>query len=146
MALRVRLDTAYFTKNWKHYSKIIFKCVNNTVWPFFFFFNKVVVGSVNSTWTVHKQCVNSDEQCFLCSKSRKQVNQKKKEKNAIAKCRIQTLTKLKNSLFYYSAYFYYYSWVLLYFLILFIGLTVLFQLIFTFIYSTFSKKLLISTK
>ena len=80
LALRVRLDTAYFTKNWKHYSKIIFKCVNNTVWPFFFFFNKVVVGSVNSTWTVHKQCVNSDEQCYLSPKSKKQVNQKKKKK------------------------------------------------------------------
>ena len=28
---RVYLDTAYFVKNWKYYSKIIFKCVNNVV-------------------------------------------------------------------------------------------------------------------
>ena len=32
-ALRVRLDRTYFVKieNWKHYSKIIFKCVNSIV-------------------------------------------------------------------------------------------------------------------
>ena len=44
------------------------------------------------------------------------------------------------NLFYYSTYFWYYSWVLLHFLILFMDLTILFLLIFTFIYSTFSKK------
>ena len=43
------------------------------------------------------------------------------------------------SLFYYSAYFYYYSWVLLHFLVLFMDPTILFQLTFTFIYSTFAK-------
>ena len=42
--------------------------------------------------------------------------------------------------------FCYYLWALQYFLILFMGLTVLFQLTFTFIYSTFSKKLSVSTK
>ena len=50
MVLWVRLDTAYFAKNWKHYSKVIFKCVNSAVGPilkFFFFLNKVV-DSVNS--------------------------------------------------------------------------------------------------
>ena len=31
-------------------------------------------------------------------------------------------------LFYYSAYFYYYLWVLMHFLVLFIGLTILFHL------------------
>ena len=50
------------------------------------------------------------------------------------------------NLFYYSAYFYYYLRVLLHFLVLFIGPTVLFQLTFTFIYSTFSKKISVSTK
>ena len=50
------------------------------------------------------------------------------------------------NLFYYSANFYYYLWVLLHFLILFMGLTVLFQLIFTFIYSTFNKKFSVSIK
>ena len=44
------------------------------------------------------------------------------------------------NLFYYSAYFSYYSWVSLHFLVLFMSLIVLFQLIFTFIYSTFNKK------
>ena len=50
------------------------------------------------------------------------------------------------NLFYYSAYFYYYLWVLLHFLILFMGLTILFQLTFTFIYNTFNKKFSVSTK
>ena len=44
------------------------------------------------------------------------------------------------SVFYYLAYFCYYLWTLLHFLELFMSLTVLFQLTFTFIYSTFSKK------
>ena len=43
------------------------------------------------------------------------------------------------SLFYYSAYFCYYLWVTLHSLELFMALTILFQLTFTFIYSTFSK-------
>ena len=38
------------------------------------------------------------------------------------------------------AYFCYYSWVPLYFFVLFMDPTILFQLTFTFIYSTFSKK------
>ena len=50
------------------------------------------------------------------------------------------------NLFYYSAYFYYHLWASLHFFILFIGPTVLFQLIFTFIYSTFSKKFSVSIK
>ena len=44
------------------------------------------------------------------------------------------------NLFYYLAYFCYYLWVSLHFLVLFIDSIVLFQLTFTFIYSTFSKK------
>ena len=43
-------------------------------------------------------------------------------------------------LFYYLIYFSYYSWVSLHFLVLFMGPTILFQLTFTFIYSTLSKK------
>ena len=50
------------------------------------------------------------------------------------------------NLFYYSAYFYYYLWVLMHFLVLFIDLTILFHLIFTFIYNTFKKKFLVSVK
>ena len=44
---RVRLDTTYFAKNWKHCSKIIFKYVNSVMRP------------VNSAWTVNEQCINS---------------------------------------------------------------------------------------
>ena len=50
------------------------------------------------------------------------------------------------NLFYYLAYFWYYSWVLLYFLVLFTGSIILFQLTFTFIYSTFNKKFSVSAK
>ena len=50
------------------------------------------------------------------------------------------------NLFYYLAYFAYYSWVSLNFLVLFIDLTVLFQLIFTFIYNTFFKEFSILAK
>ena len=47
------------------------------------------------------------------------------------------------NLFYYPAYFLYYSWVPLYFLVLFINSTLLYRLIFTFIYNIFNKKFLI---
>ena len=50
------------------------------------------------------------------------------------------------SLFYYLAYFYYYSWALLHFLILFMSSTVLFQLTFTSIYSTFNKNFSVLAK
>ena len=33
--LSIRLDIAYFAKNWKHYNKIIFKYVNSIVRPIF---------------------------------------------------------------------------------------------------------------
>ena len=33
--LRVRLNTTYFAENWKHCSKIIFKCVNIAMRPIF---------------------------------------------------------------------------------------------------------------
>ena len=36
--------------NWKHYSKIIFKCMNSTMGPLLIFFN---------VWTVYTQYVNS---------------------------------------------------------------------------------------
>ena len=44
------------------------------------------------------------------------------------------------NLFYYSAYFCYYLWVSLHFLVLFMSFIIPFQLIFTFIYRTFSQK------
>ena len=63
-SLRVRLDWTYCywnwklkTENWKHYSKIIFKCVKNTVGPIFNIFNAwtVLLQYMNSTATVHEQ-------------------------------------------------------------------------------------------
>jgi len=47
-------------------------------------------------------------------------------------------------LFYYLVYFCYCLWVSLHFSVLFMGLTVQFQLTFTFIYNIFSKKFLVS--
>ena len=50
------------------------------------------------------------------------------------------------NLFHYSDYFCYYLLVSLRFLVLFMSLIVLFQLIFTFIYSPFNQKFSISAK
>ena len=50
------------------------------------------------------------------------------------------------NLYYYLAYFCCYSYVSLYFFVLFMSLTILFQLTFTFIYSTFCKKFSVLTK
>ena len=62
------------TENWKHCSKIIFKCINS------------VLGPVNSTWAVHKQYMNNvfgplhgKIMWFYCSR-------KKKKKRENAKC------------------------------------------------------------
>ena len=64
----------------------------------------------------------------------------------LLRLRLHLETDYKASLFYYLVYFCYYSWVSLHFLVLFISLNVLFQLTFTFIYSTFSKKFSVSVK
>ena len=60
--IRVRLNWIYCcwnwklkTENWKLYSKIIFKCVNSTVWPIFNFFLYV-----NSAVNSNEQCMNSN--------------------------------------------------------------------------------------
>ena len=50
------------------------------------------------------------------------------------------------NLFYYLAYFWYNPWDPLHFLVLFTSPIVLFQLIFTFIYSIFNKKFSVSVK
>ena len=78
------------------------------------------------------------------------LNKKRKKKKGKRKCTTAScnpnayfsvfLAKIIfANLFYYLAHFFYYSWLSLHFLLLFINLTVLFQLIFTFIYNTFSK-------
>ena len=122
------MDTTYFAKNWKYCSKIIFKCVNSVVWPIFneSFGEKEVYGS-------HKQCptpTGKDRNMFL---KKKKPKMRRWNADSVSK---RILSLFFANLFYYSAYFYYYSWVSLYFLVIFMGPTILFQLIFTFIYST----------
>ena len=72
----VRLDITYFIelkiKNWKHYSKIIFKCVNSTV------------RSIFNEKVVEKWCLWVREQCtstlFTIEKSTKLALKKKMQK------------------------------------------------------------------
>ena len=87
--IRVRLDTTYFCWNWKHCSKIIFKCENSTVRPIF---NENVVKkwSLWDLWTMH-ECTIHKRKVKCCGLKKK----KKKKKNLIlkrrhAKRRIQT--------------------------------------------------------
>ena len=68
----VRLDWTYFCWNWKHCSKIIFKCVNNAVWPIF---NEKIAEKWN-LW-IRKQCTNT---LFIVEKSTSAAEQKKKKK------------------------------------------------------------------
>ena len=71
-SLRVCLDRTYFaeTENWKHYSKIIFKCVNSVVGPIF---NEKIV----KKWYlwVREQCMNA---LFTVEKSTFKAESKKK--------------------------------------------------------------------
>ena len=122
------LDTTYFAKNWKYCSKIIFKCVNSVVWPIFneSFGEKEIYGS-------HKQCptpTGKDRNMFL---KKKKPKMRLWNADSVSK---RILSLFFASLFYYSTYFCYYSWASLYFLVLFMSPTILFQLIFIFIYST----------
>ena len=63
------------TENWKHCSKIIFKCINS------------VLGPVNSTWAVHKQYMNNvfgplhgKIMWFYCSRKKKKKKKAWKRK------------------------------------------------------------------
>ena len=67
--LRVCLDTAYFAKNQKHCSKIIFKCVNS------------VVGSIfNESFGKKKVCGSCEQYTRPTGKDRNMLLQKKKKK------------------------------------------------------------------
>ena len=75
--IRVCLDKTYFvkTENWKHCSKIIFKCVNSTVRPIY---NEKVDKKLSlwDPWTIHlctvyKRLVNS---CGWRKKKKKREN------------------------------------------------------------------------
>ena len=88
VALGVRLDTAYFAENWKHYNKIIFKCINSVIGPIFnFFLNKVLVGPVNST-----QDLLNSALCLL-----KRIHQKKYRGNA--KCETRRRNQLNPNIY-----------------------------------------------
>ena len=73
-----------------------------------------------------------------------QLTQSKCTLNKLFKCPFDMINFA--NLFYYSAYFCYYSWVSLHFLVLFIGSSILLQLTFIFMYSTFNEKLSVSAK
>ena len=70
-------------ENWKHFSKIIFKCVNSAVGPIFniFFLNKVVVGLVNSALCLlhsESMCMNNAVIVHTRLKKKKKGNMKLK--------------------------------------------------------------------
>ena len=71
------LDRTYFaeTKNWKYYSKIIFKCVNSAVGPIF---NEKVVEKWN-LW-IYEQCTDT---LFTVEKSTSAATKKKNGWNAL---------------------------------------------------------------
>ena len=70
---RVRLDKTYFaeTENWKHYSKMIFKCVNSAMRPIF---NEKVkfVGPVNSA---RMHCSREKSPMLRLEKKKKKKNE-----------------------------------------------------------------------
>ena len=88
----VSLDTAYFVENWKYYSKIIFKCMNNAV------------GLIFNESFVKKKVCDSQEQCMESLESTKRASQwrkkkKKKRWNADALCFNCTQTNTENPVF-----------------------------------------------
>ena len=95
------------TENWKHYSKIIFKCVNSTigssfkVFFFFFFLNKVLTDPMNSTHDPlekHNFALSSYTiamgPTFENMKRSSQKKKKKKKKKVKLRCKcFSTLSK-----------------------------------------------------
>ena len=82
--LRVCLDWVYFCWNWKHYSKIIFKCVNSVVGPIF---NKKVAEKCN-LWDC-EQCTDAMftvDKVIYCRLNKKKKKKKKKKKEKKTQC------------------------------------------------------------
>ena len=75
MSIRVYLDTSYFAENWKHCSKIIFKCINSTVRPIFneSFAEKRGHGS-------REQCTKPTENALALLKRASQKKKKRRHK------------------------------------------------------------------
>ena len=70
------------TENWKHCSKIIFKCVNSATGPIFnifFFQNNVVVGPVNSALCL----LYSESMCMSSAVTIHTLWKKKKKKGNV---------------------------------------------------------------
>ena len=78
------MDRIYFaeTENWKHCNKIIFKCLNGTVWPIF---NEKVTEKwclwICEQWT---NAVEKSTKPALEEKKRRKKKKEKVEKNAKA--------------------------------------------------------------
>ena len=77
------------TENWKHCSKIIFKCVNSIVGPIFniFLIHEQCINSAKQYMNSAKQCVNSEPMWGYCSRA---VKKKKKAENVDAAKRQET--------------------------------------------------------
>ena len=73
------------TEKRKHYSEIIFKCVNSSLGPIFniyFFLKKVLVGPVNSALCLlhsESMCMNSAVTIHLRWKKKKEKKRRKRE-------------------------------------------------------------------
>ena len=85
---RIRLDTTYFVENWKHYNKINFKWINNTVEPIF---NEKVVEKWNLwvSWIVHSTHLYCWNVHYILKKSqqlRLKKKRKKKKENTKHEC------------------------------------------------------------
>ena len=78
----MRLDTTYFAENWKHCSKIIFKCVKN-YFSLFFFTVHMPWYTVHVPWIVHQALV-------LKKKKKKNKFKMRKENKCGRECAIQT--------------------------------------------------------
>ena len=111
--LRLCLDITYFAKNWKHYSKIIFKCVNSVMWPIFkeIFGEKEVYGS-------RKQCprpTGKDRNMFLKKKKTQNVDVEMQTQYPNGYLAYFTIQLIFATIHEPHCIFWYYSWVLLYY-------------------------------
>ena len=75
--LRVRLDTVYFTENWKHGNKIIFKCVNSVWGPFLMkvlLKKRFVLESTETRFSMEKKAWNADALHFSWTQTSTKYN------------------------------------------------------------------------
>ena len=79
------------TENWKHYSKIIFKCVNCALWSIFIilFSKKSACRSYKQRTLSPAQWIHVHERCSYCS----HMLEKKKKKEGNVKLKTQTRNK-----------------------------------------------------